>query len=146
MNELKQDSKFQIFKKPTTDRYADFTIVLGMVDIELNVMTTISPTYFFPGTTWMQNVADIIVHKGDVERLTRDKERTTVIDVHLEQRNVESAHGVPHVSKSHHMANVYHKQLEEDRANFIVVVRNPLSFLPHKHATGPFPGHLGRVL
>ena len=64
------------------------------------------------------------MHKGDVERLTRDKLRITFIDMFLERRNVQS-HDVPRVSKSHHMATVYQKQLEEGRAKFIVVVRNP---------------------
>ncbi len=72
----------------------------------------------------MQNVADIILHQGDVERMTQVKGRTSFIDVYLEQRNVEND-SAPRVSKSHHMPEVYRKQLEEGRAKFIVVVRNP---------------------
>ena len=72
----------------------------------------------------MQNVADIIVHKADVERMTEVEQRVTFIDAYLERRNLKSD-AAPRVSKSHHMADVYRKQLEEGRAKFIVVVRNP---------------------
>ncbi len=57
--------------------------------------------------------------------MTRDQGRITFIDECLEQREAEGNHNVPRVSKSHHMANIYRKQLEEGRAKFIVVIRNP---------------------
>ncbi len=57
--------------------------------------------------------------------MTREKARVIFLDMHLERWNAESDHDVPRVSKSHHMPAVYRKQLEEGRAKFIVVVRNP---------------------